>query len=208
MTDRPRQRDKEATQHKILQALERVIARDGLHRVGINAVAREAGVDKVLVYRYFGGLPELIEAYATRLRLWPSFAETVGMNALGAADLSAEELLYRCLSGLLRELRQQPFALDVLRCELVEPNSLTEQLAREREAWAKNVMEYLQAAGAPVHAVAPAVALLTGGIIQLLLHPALAVSFDGEDSKTEEGWKKIEEVIRRIVNMLTSNISQ
>jgi len=32
--------------------------------VGINAVAEEARTDKTLIYRYFGGLPELLERVA------------------------------------------------------------------------------------------------------------------------------------------------
>ena len=44
MASRSRLRDKEATQHKILQAFERLIVRDGLSSVGINKLAREAGV--------------------------------------------------------------------------------------------------------------------------------------------------------------------
>ena len=57
-------RSRAETTEKILEALDRVLTRDGVRGVGINAVAREAGVDKVLIYRYFGGMQELLRAFA------------------------------------------------------------------------------------------------------------------------------------------------
>jgi AcrR family transcriptional regulator len=201
-----RSRDKEATQKKILQAFERLLLRDGLYRVGINAVSREAGVDKVLVYRYFGGVPQLLSALAKEHPLWPAFEEVVGTNALGAADLSAEELAFRFLTGLARELRKRPLSLAVLRAELVEQSSLTIELSRAREKWADDMLEYLQSAGVSPDAIAPVAAILSGGLLYLLLNPALANAFGGLDLKREEGWKKMEEVVRRMVRLLMRDV--
>ena len=53
-------KDKELTQEKILEAVDNIIANDGFERVGVNAIAQKAGVSKMLIYRYFGGLDELI----------------------------------------------------------------------------------------------------------------------------------------------------
>ena len=58
-----RSRDRAVTEERMLAAVGEVLARDGFHAVGINAIAREAGVDKVLIYRYFGGLGELLQAW-------------------------------------------------------------------------------------------------------------------------------------------------
>ena len=203
----PRTRDKEATHKKILQAFERLVARDGLHRAGTNAVAREAGVDKVLVYRYFGGVPQLLSALASQHPLWPSFEEVIGTNALGAADLSAEKLAFRFLTGLVRELRKRPLSLAVLRAELVEQTSLTIELSRAREKWADDMLEYLQSAGVPADSIAPVAAILSAGLVHLLLNPALADAFGGVDLKSDDGWKKMDEVVRRMVRALIRDIS-
>jgi AcrR family transcriptional regulator len=195
-------RDKQATQHKILQAFERLILRDGLPSVGINKLAREAGVDKVLIYRYYGGIPELLFALAKERSLWPSFEEVVGTNALGAADLSAEELAFRFFSGLVRELRKRPLSLAILRAELSEQNSLTRELSLQREKWALDMLEYLDSAGVPADSIAPIMAIVSAGLLHLLLHPSLADAFGGVGLKHEDGWKKMEEVIRRMVTAL------
>ncbi|HKZ16288.1 MAG TPA: TetR/AcrR family transcriptional regulator, partial [Geobacteraceae bacterium] len=56
-------RDREATRTRLIQAVGALLARHGFTAIGVNAVAKEAGVDKVLIYRYFGGLPQLIAAF-------------------------------------------------------------------------------------------------------------------------------------------------
>ena len=49
-------RDSDAMRARILAAVGTMIVRDGLSAIGVNALAREAGCDKVLIYRYFGDL--------------------------------------------------------------------------------------------------------------------------------------------------------
>jgi hypothetical protein len=159
-------------------------------------------VDKVLVYRYFGGVPQLLSALASQHPLWPSFEEVIGTNALGAADLSAEELAFRFLTGLVRELRKRPLSLAVLRAELVEQSSLTRELSRAREKWADDMLEYLQSAGVSADSIAPAAAILSAGLVHLLLNPPLADAFGGVDLKSDDGWKKMEDVVRRMVRAL------
>ena len=44
---------KDSTIKQIINALAHLLATEGFHAIGINAIAREAGVDKVLIYRYF-----------------------------------------------------------------------------------------------------------------------------------------------------------
>ncbi|RPI71559.1 MAG: TetR/AcrR family transcriptional regulator, partial [Desulfobacteraceae bacterium] len=60
---KPKTRDSEQTRRALINAVGSLLARDGFQAVGVNAVAKEAGVDKVLIYRYFGGLPGLIAAF-------------------------------------------------------------------------------------------------------------------------------------------------
>jgi len=54
-----------------------LLAKNGFESLGINNIAREAGVDKVLIYRYFGGLPQLFRAFAEKGNFSPSLEEIV-----------------------------------------------------------------------------------------------------------------------------------
>jgi hypothetical protein len=74
-TGTPRTRDRAATEERILGAGHRARARR--LGIGINDRAR-ARIDKVLIYRYFGGLPELLRAWGASGRFWPSIDELLG----------------------------------------------------------------------------------------------------------------------------------
>jgi len=55
-------RDREATMHRFVEVAATVIARDGAAGLGVNAIAAEAGADKKLIDRYFGGPDGLLAA--------------------------------------------------------------------------------------------------------------------------------------------------
>ncbi|MBK7396041.1 MAG: TetR/AcrR family transcriptional regulator [Myxococcales bacterium] len=92
-----RSRDKDGTQAELLSAVQRVIEQDGVAGLGVNAVAREAGVDKVLIYRYFGGLEGLLTAFAESAAFWPTVAEIVvdrsALDAMSLGDAVAEVMV-------------------------------------------------------------------------------------------------------------------
>ena len=76
---RPRdKRDRKATEEIIINAFETVLLRDGVIGLGVNAVAQEAGVNKVLIYRYFQDLPGLARHWASNSSFWPDEMELIG----------------------------------------------------------------------------------------------------------------------------------
>src|SRR5512137_2267848 len=107
-----RGRDREATERRILDAAGRLLARDGFSGLGINAVAREAGVDKVLIYRYFGGIEALLDTWGREVlgRAEPRRGDGGASPATSAADRAAEALV-----AFARAARQDPQALEVMR---------------------------------------------------------------------------------------------
>ena len=52
------------TEQRLVSAVGELLRESGVAALGVNAVAERAGVEKVLVYRYYGGLDGLMEAYA------------------------------------------------------------------------------------------------------------------------------------------------
>ena len=82
-------RDSGETKTRILDALARVIVRDGLAATGINALAREAGADKVLIYRYFGDLDGVYRAYAERSDFLVLERRDAGWHRAFESDLAA-----------------------------------------------------------------------------------------------------------------------
>jgi AcrR family transcriptional regulator len=52
---------RESSENKLLNAFEKVICRNGVENIGVNAIIKEAGVGKGLLYEYFGSLDGLAE---------------------------------------------------------------------------------------------------------------------------------------------------
>jgi AcrR family transcriptional regulator len=116
---------------RILDAVGRLILRDGLAAVGVNALAREAGCDKVLVYRYFGDLGGVYAAFAERCDFWWSVEELT--DGVDPARTSLAEALKIILRRHARALRARPITLAVLAAELAERTPLIVALEETRE---------------------------------------------------------------------------
>lgn len=207
VTSRARPRDSEATQRRILDAVGRLLARRGFLGLGINAIAREARVDKVLIYRYFGGLPELLEAFAERGDFWPTAQEALGAPSEVTARWTVAESGAAMLKGLLRGLRARPTTQEVLRWELTSSNELTAKLAEARE---RRGLEMLGRVArdpglqASVDAAAIA-AVLSAGLIYLVLRSKSAPEWLGISLSAEDGWGRIERAVDTIVRRVLAS---
>jgi len=183
------QRDRQATRGKVLAAVGRLLARDGFSSLGVNSVAREAGVDKVLIYRYFGGIEALLETWGRSITF--GAARTVGE---APPPSSPGDRAAAFLQAFARDVRTHPEALEVMRWELVEENALTRRLAEVREAAGFEDLRALALPSGQAEAVdLPAMAaVLTAGLLHLALRARSAPAWLGIPLRTEGGWKRLE----------------
>jgi AcrR family transcriptional regulator len=65
------------TETEILDAFERLLVRDGVAKLGVNALIKEAGVGKKQLYDYFGGLAGVATAWVETRGIWPPLEEIV-----------------------------------------------------------------------------------------------------------------------------------
>jgi len=185
-------RDPDATKARLLEAVGKLLARDGFEAIGLRSVAAEAGADKKLIYRYFGGLPELLEAYAEGAQFWPSNEELAGGSLSELQKLPLRERWAVVFRNYIAELRKRPLTREILRWELSRRNEVTARLERVREARGVALTAAL-AHDLPPHFDAPAVlALLSGGIHYLLLRAAHVRDFNGIDLQSNAGWQRLE----------------
>ncbi len=200
----PRQappRDRQATREKVLAAVGRLLARDGFASLGVNAVAREAGVDKVLIYRYFGGIEALLETWGRSITFSAATVATEVPPPSSPGDRAAA-----FIRVFARDVRTHPEALEVMRWELVEENALTRRLAEAREAAGFEDLRALALGSELAEDVdLPAVAaVLTAGLLHLALRARSAPAWLGIPLRTEAGWKRLEDaaatLARRILN--------
>ncbi len=64
------ERDREATEKRLLDTIGQMIAENGFEKIGINAVSAQSGVSKILIYRYFNSIDGLIAAYIRKHDFW------------------------------------------------------------------------------------------------------------------------------------------
>lgn len=192
-------RDREETRKKILAAIGRLLARKGSSGLGINAIAREARVDKVLIYRYFGGLDQLYRAFALEGNTFPSLEEVAEGRLHEFPNLPPAEVAKTVLLGFGRAIRRRPITKEMMRWELQERNALTDALAKERERQSKQwfgLVPNLQ--GVDLPAVA---SILAAGQVFLTLRAKTADTYNGIDLHSESGWKRIEDAVALLADL-------
>lgn len=67
------ERDRETTERRLLDTIGQMINESGFEKIGINAVANQSGVSKILIYRYFGSVEGLMAAYIRQHDFWINF---------------------------------------------------------------------------------------------------------------------------------------
>lgn len=63
-------KNKENTKKKLLEAVGNIMKDKGAAGLGVNKVAKKAGVSKMLIYRYFGSYETLIQTYIQEKDFW------------------------------------------------------------------------------------------------------------------------------------------
>lgn len=193
-------RNREATRMRLINAVGEVLAEQGFTRLGVNAVARQAGVDKVLIYRYFGGLPGLIKAFGQEGDFWPSMEELAGGDMDSFRHLSLEEKLNIMGRGFLNGIKNRPLTQEVMAWEMVERNDLTEELEIIRETRMLRFAEmFLPVEGLNVDLVA-IITIIGSSISYLVCRSRRVRWYNGVDLQSDEGWKRIETGIGQIIH--------
>ena len=122
-------RDRKSTHNTIIAAFETVLLRDGVSGLGINAVAQEAGVNKVLIYRYFGDLAGLARRWSSSSSFWPSEQELIGNDPEAFARLTVEDRVRTVTRNYFDAIRERPLTVELLVAELMNPTDITRALA-------------------------------------------------------------------------------
>lgn len=191
------ERDRQKTEKQIIDAVARLLGRKGFGALGINAIAREAGIDKVLIYRYFGGLPQLLEAFAKTPEYWSSFEEIGGGEVEAQAKQPLGARLAGIVNGLGRAFRKRPLSLEAMAWETVESNPLTQILAQTREQSGARLLKMLNVRRGST--ADTTFALLSAGVLYLSILSRHEEEFGGIPLKGDSGWKRIENAVQNIM---------
>jgi AcrR family transcriptional regulator len=195
VNDGVRSRDRGRTEASILAAAETQLAEAGFQAFGVNAVARRAGCDKQLIYRYFGGLDGLAAAVGK------SLATRLAQPVQQPPAQSYGELTERLLLAFLEQFRADRLAQRIAAWELSESSPLIDQLSTARAQALATWMDEARGTLSPPPGIdAPALnALLIGGVQQLVLASATMGGFAGLPLSEDRNWIRARLALRALI---------
>lgn len=202
MTEEPRTRNAAETQRRILNAAMILLAESGRDGFGINAIARQAGCDKQLIYRYFQGLEGIADAVG--IELASKLEQDLATITTHPKVNSYAALMEHLALELLEILRRDRIMQQIIAWELTGPSDLTQRMINARGqklgAWIVKVRGSLPL---PTHIDAPAVnAIIIASTQQLVLSAASAGEFAGLPLKSDADWDRIRSSLSALVKAI------
>lgn len=194
-------RNKKASMANLLRAVGNVINREGFRDLGVNSIAREAGCDKVLIYRYFGSYDGLLDAYFEQNDFYTHF----NLSEISENVPTERENLKRMVKDILRNQLFQTIAnpgyQEVLRWELVDDSKVLQTYASRREAsghaLTKLLSASLPASSADIEAM---IAILVSGLYYLVLRSKYVKIFNGVSLDAADGWERISSAVDELID--------
>jgi AcrR family transcriptional regulator len=189
-------RDRNRTEEALLNAARALIAEEGFQALGVNKLAARAGVDKQLIYRYFGGLDGVVARVAQDVGFWFGAAPEIDPNGDYATVAKA------LLGAYLRALRDSKMLRQAVLWELADDSPAARQVEALRSAafqsWVKKALGNRTA---PAGRDAPALnALLIGAIQYLAVRGDRRGVFAGMSLAADTDWQRLETALFAMID--------
>jgi AcrR family transcriptional regulator len=194
-------KNKELTKRKLINAVGEIFRLEGHSGLGVNKVARLAGVSKKLIYRYFNTFENLVEAHVVETDYWMTFADHVQSLIDNNINSGSQKLITDILQNQFRFFYADRDMQKLILWEISTDSPLMKSIHRARESMGQRLLEMTDPAFAGSDFNFRAVAaLLVGGIYYTVLHTRFNGGiFSDIDLSTEEGREEVVKAIERIV---------
>jgi AcrR family transcriptional regulator len=197
-----RSRNRPQTEERLRTAVAAVLVQGGFGALSPSTVAREAGVDKMLIYRYFGSFEGLIEDVANGPEFFPGFDEVCNGDPAGLRAKPVPERAVTVAGNYARLLLARPVVLELMVWELVERNALTAIMETARETMGLRLAREIFDDADDPGFVKAFFALLGAGITYLALRRRKIRWFNGIDLRSDEGWDQLLAAVRLMAQPL------
>jgi AcrR family transcriptional regulator len=191
-------RDRQATSARSLDAARKVLAEEGFQKLGINLVARRAGCDKQLIYRYFGGMDGLIDAIAADIADWAR--ENISPDG-SAFLLTYGDLIERLVVQFMEALRDDKLMQKIVAWELAEDSPRVRRFSESRSRALKQWIDQARGGLQPPKASDAGLlnALLLAAAQTIVLSAANSGEFAGASISRERDWQRMTAAMRKLV---------
>ncbi|SDF77034.1 transcriptional regulator, TetR family [Mucilaginibacter pineti] len=194
-------KNREETERKLKEAVGELIKLKGFTGLKISKIARLADVDRKLVYRYFGGLEGLIEAYILENDYWMLFSDILKEIIQESGPGKHQATIVAILQNQFRFFYSGHVMQRLILFEISQPNDMMRSIHKAREAHGQVMFERLstQFVGSNVD-IRAITALLIGGIYYAILHARFNGGMISDiDIKTEAGQQSILNALDQII---------
>ncbi|WP_353409091.1 TetR/AcrR family transcriptional regulator [Arenicella sp. 4NH20-0111] len=195
-------KNKEDTMQRMVSSVGELIAEQGFANVGVNALARKAKVDKVLIYRYFDGLEGLYAAYANSIDFWPSVEEILGEEDDVQELMSQpfDKVLRTVLERFANAVRSRPLTIEIMAWEMVERNALTIALEQVREQMGLDLAAHMQKLDLPSADWPTITNTFIFAINYLAIRSRKIERFTGIEINSEQAWTRMFDSMEFLIN--------
>ncbi|MGU9937972.1 TetR/AcrR family transcriptional regulator [Empedobacter brevis] len=195
-------RDKSRTMARMIAAVGKVIQKKGYPGLTAPNIALAAGVDKKLVWTYFGGVDNLIEEYIRQKDFWKSTSKSFIDDLLKHPETIGKKEIETILQNQFDTLYKDKALQKIIHWELGEKNKMLRELADKREEMGEQLFSAIlpDFTNTTVDLRAR-LALLVGGIYYITLHAKSNGSlFCGIDINEEEGRERVKAEIHQLIS--------
>jgi len=198
-------REKARTMNKIINAVGKVLKKQGYPGLTIANIAAEAKVDRKLIYTYFENLDNLVETFIEKRDYWKSKAKST-ISTLLNQDIISQDEMHALLIGQFDTVLNDVILQRILQWELSEDKDILRKLADGREDIGEQLIQKYEK-GLPKNNsdIRAVLALQTAGLYYLAMHARTNGStFCGLDLNNIEDQDRIIKTLKQILNKETS----
>lgn len=194
-------RDKSRTMARMVAAVGKVIQKKGYPGLTAPNIAIAAGVDKKLVWTYFGSVDNLIEEYIRQKDFWKLAEKKHIEDLLKKPENISKKEISEILQSQFEILQKDKVLQKIIHWELGETNKMLRKVADRREEIGEQLFSIIMPDFETTNVDLRArLALILGGIYYLSLHSKSNGSLVcGIDINEDLGRERIENAIRDII---------
>jgi len=180
------EKDRAATEKRLLDAIGKMIAEKGFEKIGINAVAQRSGVAKILIYRYYGSVEGLLAAYIRQHDFWINFQREIPQRE------ELPDFLKMMFRKQIERLYNDPTLKRLCRWELSTQNAMIDELRRQREETGLWIIEAVcKLTNRNPKEVAALATIISASIDYLVMLENFCPEYNGISLNKNEGWEQI-----------------
>ncbi|KAA2223606.1 TetR/AcrR family transcriptional regulator [Chryseobacterium sediminis] len=202
-------RNKERSKKKFLDAVGKILRTKGHAALKVSGIAATAGVDKKMIYTYFGGIDGLIDEYIRSQDYWSKVTTDEVGKIQPRLDDGGKSFMEEMLLSQFDYVYKNREAQKLLLWRISEPRKSLKKLTDTQEENGEYIFKLLMDPHFKENAeeVRSIMAILVSGLYYLNMYAAMNGSiFCGIDVDTSKGREKIKKAISFLLNQTYENL--